>query len=240
MSWWPFGTCSGWEQPSHDGSKIATAPTPRRPRLLVLLMGDMGFFNGRCDYAQATSIVSSAKARMVPAIIGAAAAVIAAVLGAVVVGRRSGAVEGQKFRREIRAPMYSDFTEKAQALTRELQSIGFTLASAAANRPVTDTSTAWHNKSGGRRARDWRTTSYRQAHDEFLEAADRVMINGSRRARHSVELMRKLAVDTNGRLSLDDTQFGELSADFRRYVHLFDKARQRAVSVFRSDLGTTD
>lgn len=176
---------------------------------------------------------------MAPAIIGAVAVVIAAVLGAFVAGR-SGAVERQKFRREIRAPIYDKFTEKAQVLGRELWVIRFNVASAAANSPVRDVLAASYSITGERRISDWRRADYRQAYGEFLEAAGRVAINGSRRARHSVELMRKLAVEADRRLGLGDTEFAELSGFLARYVNSFDKETQRAISIFRRDLGTAD
>lgn len=87
---------------------------------------------------------------------------------------------------------------------------------------------------------DWRRADYHQAYGEFLEAAGRVAINGSRRARHSVEFMRKLAVEADGRLGLGDTKFAELSGFLVRCVDSFDKETQRAISIFRKDLGTAD
>jgi hypothetical protein len=177
---------------------------------------------------------------MVPAIIGAVALVIGGVLAAVVTGRRSGAVERQKFRREVRAPIYDDFTEKAEALSRELWVIRFNVASAATNSPVKDLFAASHSITGGRRVVDRRTAGYRQAYDEFRGAADRVTRNGSRRARDSVGFMRKRAIEADGRLEFGDDGFFELSVYLARYVDLFDNESQRAISIFRNDLGMAD
>lgn len=124
---WPAGGCNEWEQYSQDGSKIGSAPTGLRTlgtQELVIIEGQHGIL--QLLAGAATAPVGSAKARMAPAIIGAVAVVIAAVLGAFLAGR-SGTVERQKFRREIRAPIYGEFIEKAQGSWQ--RAIGNTLQS---------------------------------------------------------------------------------------------------------------
>ncbi len=176
---------------------------------------------------------------MIAAIIGAVGVVVGAVVAAVVTGRRSSSVERQKFRRE-RASMYSDLTEKGQALSRELWVISFSVGNAATNSSAMDALAVGQSIAGERRANDWRTTGYRQARDEFLETAGSITIYGSRRARSSVGFMREVTLEIDKRLWASNEKFGELSVGLNRYIDLFDKETQRAVSTFRRDLGTTD
>ena len=177
---------------------------------------------------------------MIPAIIGAVGAVIAAVVVAVVAGNRSRVNARQKFLREMRAPMYNALIEKARALSRELWVIRFNVGNAATISPAVDIHGTAYSVTGERRTGDWRTAGYHQAYDKFLEAVTPIAINGSHRALRSVDFMRKSALKIDESLRLGDTNFVELSARLGRYVDLFDKEMQRAISIIRRDLGTAD